>query len=72
MEYLGLLFEVLLFLLGLYLYLFATGRLRSKDEKLQKRADNFRRQNAWWLRVGALALMALMAVNIYLHLRQLL
>ena len=71
MEYLGLLIELLFLAMGIYIYLFSTGRLRSGDEKAQKRAEEFRRRNGGWMRVAALLLIALMAVNIYLHLVQL-
>ena len=70
MEYLGLLLEILFFGFGLYLYLFATGRVGAKDEAAGRAAD-FRRRNAWWMRIGGLAIMAIMLVNIYLHLSQL-
>lgn len=71
MEYLGLFVEILLLLAGVYLYLFAIGRLKFKDEATRKKAEQFRTQNSTWLRLGALALMAIMAVNIFVHLSQL-
>lgn len=67
MEYIGFLFELLLLGLGVYLYLFAIGRLRSKDETAQKNAEAFRAKNAWWLRIGSLALIAIMLINLILH-----
>lgn len=71
MDYLGLLIEFIFLAMGVYIYLFSIGRLRSGDEKVQQRAEAFRRRNAGWMRIGALLLTALMAVNIYLHLVQL-
>ncbi|MCO6475881.1 MAG: hypothetical protein J5I94_04630 [Phaeodactylibacter sp.] len=71
MEYLGLFIEFLFLAMGIYLYLFSIGRLKSGDEKAQKRAEEFRRRNAGWLRVASLLLIALMVVNIYLHIAQL-
>ena len=72
MEYFGLLIELLFLAMGIYIYLFATGRLRSDDEQAQKRAEAFRRRNGTWMRIAALLLIALMAVNICLHVMQLL
>lgn len=71
MEYLGLLFELLFLAMGIYIYLFSIGRLRAGDEQVQKRAEEFRRRNGRWMRIAALLLIALMTVNIYLHLAQL-
>ncbi|MBK7407669.1 MAG: hypothetical protein IPL49_15230 [Saprospirales bacterium] len=70
-EYLGLLFEFLFLGIGVYLYLFARGLLKAGNPELQKRAEAFRQANGWWLRLLALAIVAIMVLNIYLHLRQL-
>lgn len=71
MEYLGLLIELLFLAMGVYIYLFSIGRLRSGDAKTQERAEAFRRRNAGWMRFASLLLIALMVVNIYLHVAQL-
>jgi hypothetical protein len=71
MEYLGLIFELLILGFAVYLYLFATGRVQAKTEEAQKRADAFRESNAGWLRILSLALAAIMLVNVLLHLKQL-
>lgn len=71
MEYLGLFVEFLLLLAGVYLYLFAIGRLKFKEEATRQRAEQFRTQNGTWLRLAALALMAIMVVNIIAHISQL-
>ena len=71
MEYLGLIFEVIFLALGIYLYLFSIGKLTSKDPEIQKKAEAFRQKNKTWLRISALLLMALMSVNIYLHILEL-
>jgi hypothetical protein len=67
MEYLGLLFEVLLFGLGLYVYLFSRGFVKAGDPAIMERAEAFRRSNGWWMRLAGLALMAVMGANIVLH-----
>lgn len=70
MEYVGLIVELFFLVLGLYLYLFAIGKLSASEETARRRAEAFRQKNGSWLRILALALMAVMAVNIYLHIIQ--
>ncbi len=67
MEYLGLIFEIIFLGLGVYIYLFSIGKLTSKDPEIQKKAEAFRLKNKTWLRLSGLLLMALMSVNVYLH-----
>ena len=70
MQAASLVIEVLLFGLGLYLYLFAIGQVRAKDPEVQKKMNEFRAQNKGWMRYGGLALMAIMLVNIVLHIKE--
>lgn len=65
------LLEFLFLAMGVYIYLFSIGRLRAKDAQAQQRAEAFRRRNGAWMRIAALLLIALMTVNIALHLMQL-
>ena len=67
MEYVGLFFEVVFFALGVYLYLFARG----KDSETRQKMEKFREKNAGWMRLVGLALMAVMLLNIALHVQQL-
>ncbi len=67
MEYLGLVIEIIFFALGVYLYLFARGFVRVKNPELQARAEDFRKDNAGWMRLLGLALAAIMLMNIVLH-----
>ena len=67
MQVASLVIEILLFGLGLYLYLYALGKVRAKDPAVQKKMDDFRSQNKGWMRYGVLALMAIMLENIVLH-----
>lgn len=68
MEWIGLLTEVLFLALGVYLYLFAVGGIKFKDPNFARRAEKFRQENRSWLRFAALALMAIMFVNVFLSL----
>lgn len=71
MQYLGLFFEIIFFALGVYLYLFSLGKFTSKDPEVQKKADAFRKKNKGWLKPASLLLIALMGIEIYLNLRDL-
>ncbi|MCG8330199.1 MAG: hypothetical protein MI974_21045 [Chitinophagales bacterium] len=70
MEYLGLIFEFIFLGMGIYLYLFSIGKMQAGTEEARKKAEAFREKNGW-LRFAAMALTAIMAVNIYLHIMQL-
>ncbi len=71
MEYLGLLFELLFLVLGVYLLLFSFGYLRTQDPEAKARAEAFRARNKWWLGIAAALLILLMTANLVLHLMQL-
>ncbi|GJM32006.1 MAG: hypothetical protein DHS20C18_10070 [Saprospiraceae bacterium] len=68
-DILGLIFELIFLGLGIFLYIFALGRFTPGDADTQKKANDFRQKNGWWLRMTALALIAIMLVNLYLHLQ---
>jgi ABC-type nickel/cobalt efflux system permease component RcnA len=72
MEIASLVIELLLLALGLYLYLFARGAIRSKNPERQKRAESFRKNNARWMRILGLALAAVMLLNVIFHVSELL
>ncbi len=69
MEYLGLLFEILFLGLGVYVYLFSRGFIKPKTDEAEKATESFRGKKGRWVRVLALALVAVMAVEIILNLR---
>ncbi len=71
LEYLGLVLEIVFLALGVYLYLFSIGQLKAGSPEVQERAEAFRKRNGGWMRIGALAIIAIMAVNIYFHVLQL-
>ena len=72
MEYIGLLFEVLLTAIGVYVYLFSRGFVRSGNPEAQQKEDAFRQSNGWWLRIAGLALMAFMGSTMVIHIKDLL
>ena len=74
MNILSLLLELVLLAFAIYVYLFARGLVNpaGKDERVQTRSEEFRAKNGGWLRIVALALMAIMVLNIILHVRELL
>ncbi len=71
MEFLGLFFELVLFALGAYLYLFSRGFFKAKDPNLAEKSEAFRKDNATWMRILGLFLAAIMLVNIVLHISDL-
>ncbi len=64
--YLGLLFEILFLLAGIYLYLFSRGIIKTKQ------GASFLKENKNLIRYGSLALIAVMLINISLHIRDIL
>ena len=67
MDIIGLLFEFVFLAFGIGVYLYAIGKYRPAGTEARQQAEAFRVKNHWWLRLGSLLLVALMAVNIYLH-----
>ena len=67
MEIVGLIFELLILSIGIYMYLFASGRIKSKDKELQAKAETFRQANKGWMRIVSLLLIAIMSIEIVLH-----
>lgn len=70
MEFIGLLFELLLLFAGVYLYRLSMGRVNTNDQQLKEKSDDFLSKNRSLIRIGSLLLMAVMTVNIILHLLQ--
>jgi len=66
MTYLGLVFEFLFLAGGIYLYLFTRGLIKTKG------SSSFIKENKTLLRFASLALIAIMLLNISLHVRDLL
>ena len=71
MQYLGLIFEILFFAAAAYGYLFTRGYFQAKDPEVQAKAERFRKENGWWLRLGCLLIMALMGIEIFLNVQSL-
>ncbi len=66
MTYLGLIFELLFLAGGIYLYLLTRGMIKTKGN------SSFLEENKTLLRFASLALIAIMLLNIFLHIRDLL
>ena len=71
MEYFGLVLEFIFLGLGIYVYLFSRGKITSSDKVMQQKADVFREKNATWMRLLSLALIAIVTLEIILHIRDL-
>ena len=72
MEYTGLIFELVFLFAGIYLYLFSIGKVSTLDPERKKSSEEFRQKNQGWLRIVSLALVAIMLVNVVLHIQHLL
>lgn len=71
MEYIGLLFESLFLFLGIFVYRLSTGKM--KVHEMQRPAmERFIRENGKIMRLMSLALMAIMSIEIVLHIFQIL
>ena len=70
MEFITLLYELSLLAIGVYIYLFAVGKIQSKDPAMQKKANEFRAKNGTWMRILGLILMAITVFNLALHIMQ--
>lgn len=71
MEYFGLILEIIFLALGIYIYLFSRGVIKSKTPEAEKKAAIFRDKNGRWLRIVAIMLIAVMSIEIILHIRDL-
>lgn len=62
----GFIINLLLFALGVYVYLFSRGFIRFGSEEVRARSEQFRKENAGWMRILGLALAAIMLVSLVL------
>ncbi len=67
MEIVGLLFEIIFLCAGVYLYLYSVGKVSTSDPDKKKQSEEFRAKNKW-LKPLSLVLIAIMLVEIGLHL----
>lgn len=70
-EILGLVFYFLFLGIGVILYAFSRGLWKPPNPEIHESAEAFRQRNTTLLRVGGLALIAIMALNAYLSLKEL-
>mgnify|MGYP001552515486 CR=1 FL=1 len=71
MEYLGLIFEIVFFFIALYVYMLARGMVKVTDPALARQFDQMKKRFGPFIRILALALMAVMLLNIILHIKAL-
>jgi hypothetical protein len=70
MEYIGLLFEIAFLLLGIFVYRLSTGKMKVSDAQ-RPMMERFIKENGSIMRILSLALMAIMSLEIALHIFQL-
>ena len=71
MDYLGLIFEFGFLIMGVYLYLFSIGKVSTSNPSKKEESEAFRNKNKRWLKPLSLLLIAMMTVEIFLHIQQL-
>ena len=64
-DILSLIWELALFGIAVYGYMFSRGLITSKDPKQRKKMEQFRQENQWLLYVSLL-LGAIMVINLYM------
>lgn len=69
MDIAGLIFEFFFLGVGILTYAFARGFLTPPNKDIQKSAEEFRQRNGGWLRLLGIAIIAIMTLNIALHLK---
>lgn len=72
MKWAGFIIELLLLGLGVYVYLFSRGVVKMGTGASAAKAEQFRKENSTLLRLLALALMAIMFINVAFSLSALL
>ena len=70
-EIIGLIAYVLLFGIGLYVYLFTRGVIKMKTAEQEQKAQAFRNENGRIMRIASLLLMAVMLINVWLSIQAL-
>lgn len=70
-NYIGLFTEIAFFCAGIYLYLFVIGRIKFNSFEAEAKAAKIRKDNGTALRILSLAVVAIMSMNIYLSIRDL-
>jgi hypothetical protein len=69
MEYIGLVFEIIFLMLGIWVYRFSMGKIKFHSTQ-QPLIERFRLDNKGWMRFTSLLLTAIMSVEVGLHLLQ--
>ncbi len=60
-------FDVILLLIGVYLYLYSSGILHAKKFRNPKEIETFRRENGRWMRIASMFLVAMMLISLGLR-----
>jgi hypothetical protein len=68
-EYIGLIFEITFLALGIWVYRFSMGKIKFHPTQ-QPLIERFRLENKGWMRLTSMLLMAIMVVEIALHIFQ--
>ena len=67
-DYIGVITEFIFLCAGIYMYLFASGRITFSNFEAEAKARKIRKENGRLLRILGLAVAAIMTVNLFLSL----
>jgi|GEM_PF-531953 len=70
-EIIGLIIYLIFLGIGMIVYQFSRGRWYPPNPEIKEEAEAFRKNNETWLRIGSLAVVAIMAINVYISLQTL-
>lgn len=68
MEILSFVYEIVFLLAGIYLFLFSTNRLKSKDKTKQQKIDEFIQSINPWATIFSVLLIFCFAISLIVHL----
>lgn len=69
-EIIGLIIYLFFLGAGVIVYAYSRGKWYPPNPDIKEAAEAFRKKNATWLRIGSLALIAIMALNCYISLKE--
>ncbi len=70
MEALTYVYEIVFLGIGIYMFLYSTGRIKAKDPARAAEIEKFRKSLNPWLTILSVVMIVLFALNLILHISQ--
>ena len=70
-EIIGLIIYLFFLMSGVIIYAYSRGKWYPPNPEIRESAEAYRKKNATWLRIGSLAIIAIMSINVYISLKEL-